>query len=235
VEVAKYRPLRSTDRTELFFERPIFDWTGVVPKFFGMIFARVGAKIPVNPKEFSAVQSANVGEVQIRYNVYGGPSSISMFADRLCADFPVLTPSDYPLVRDLLKTVHDGFASEFPNCPISRIEHSSWDHIEILPPHTVKAFLAQHRFPRLDETFKTEAITEPGIKFSVKGTMQPWEYAVMAEQSLFHAAALFVSHTLKLHDVSKVPTFEDKVALAFHVEELTLKALGLERTDVTST
>jgi hypothetical protein len=187
VEVAKYRPLRSTDRTELFFQRPIFDWTGVVPKFFGMIFTQVGAKIPVNPKEFLAVQSANVGEVQIRYSVYGGPSSISMFADRLCLDFPVLIPSDYRLVRDLLKTVHDGFVSEFPDYPISRVERTSGDHIEILPPNTVKAFLAQRRFPNLDEAFKTEAIIEPAIKFSAKGTMQPWEYAVTAEQSLLHA------------------------------------------------
>jgi hypothetical protein len=138
-------------------------------------------------------------------------------------------------VRDLLKTVHDGFVSEFPDCPISRLEHSSWDHIEILPPHTVKVFLEQYRIPRLDETFKTEAITEPGIKFNLKGTMRAWEYAVMAEQSLLHAAALFVSHTLKLHDVAKVPTFEDKMALAMHIEELTLKALGLERTDATGT
>jgi len=235
VEVAKYRPLRSTDRTELFFERPIFDWTGVPAKFFGMIFTRLGAKIPVNTKEFSLVQSANVGEFQIRYSIYGGPSSISMFADRLCIEFPVLTPSDNPLAREVLKTVHDGFVSEFPNCPTTRVQRLSSDHIEILPPHTVKAFLAQHRFPRLEEAFKTEAIIEPSIKFNAKDTAQAWEYAVMAEQSLLHAAALFVMHTLKLLDVSRVPTFEDKVALAMHVERLTLNAFGLERADAAST
>jgi len=98
----------------------------------------------------------------------------------------------------------------------------------------VKAFLAQHRFPRLEEAFKTEAIIEPSIKFNAKGTTQAWEYAVMAEQSLLQAAALFVMHTLKLLDVSKVPTFEDKVALAMHVERLTLKAFGLERADAVS-
>ena len=109
------------------------------------------------------------------------------------------------------------------------------DHMEVLPPHTVKEFLAQHRVPSLDEMFKAEAITEPAIKFSLKGTTQAWEYTVMAEQSLLHAAALFVSHILKLNDLSKLPTFEDKVALGIHVEELTLKALRLERADVAGT
>jgi hypothetical protein len=150
-------------------------------------------------------------------------------------DFPVLSPGDDPLARELLKTVHDGFASEFPNYPFSRVESSSMDHMEVLPPHTVKEFLAQHRVPSLDEMFKAEAITEPAIKFSLKGTTQAWEYTVMAEQSLLHAAALFVSHILKLNDLSKLPTFEDKVALGIHVEELTLKALRLERADVAGT
>ena len=233
MDPVKYRPLRSTQQVELFFERPIFDWTGVMPKFFGMIFTGVGAKIPVNSKEFSAVTSANVGEVQGRYNIYGGPSSISIFADRLSIDFPVLSTSDYPLVIDLLKTIHDGFASEFSNYPVRRMQSSSTDHIELLPPNTVTEFLARHRLPSLGETFGAEAIIEPGIKFSVKGTTVAWEYAVTAEQSLFHAAALFVTHTLKLNDITKLPTFEDKVALGIHVEGLTLKALGLERTDVT--
>jgi hypothetical protein len=86
-----------------------------MPKFFDMIFTAVGGKIPVNAKEFSAVMSANVGEVHARYNVYGGASSLSVFADRLSADFPVLTPADYPLVRVLLKTAHDAFAAECPS------------------------------------------------------------------------------------------------------------------------
>jgi hypothetical protein len=232
VNSIKYRPLRSTQKMEFFFERPIFDWTGVMPKFFSMIFTAVGAKIPVNSKEFSALLSTNVGEVQGRYNIYGGASSISIFADRLSADFPVLTPTDYPLVRDLLKMIHDSFASEFPDCPISRAVSSSMDHIEILPPATVKEFLGRHRLPSLDEAFRAEAITEPAFKFGVKGTTQAWEYAVTAEQSLFHAAALFVTNVLKLNDVTKLPTFEDKVALSMHIEELTLKALGLERVDV---
>jgi hypothetical protein len=231
VDAAKYRSLRETLNVQLHFQRPIFDWTGVIPKFFKMIFTAVGAKIPVNPKEFSAVASNNVGEVQGRYSVYGGSSAISIFADRLSAEFPLLTPVDYPLVRTLLETVHDSFMSEFSDVPIASVEYSSADHIEILPPHTVKEFLAAHRCVAVEETFKDEAVYQPGIKFNLKGTGRPWEYSVVAEQSLLHAAALFVSHTLILNDAAKLPTFRDKVELGYHVEQMALKALKLERAD----
>src|SRR6266481_3362545 len=144
VDTVKYAPLRETMHVDLFFERPIFEWAGMLPKFFGMIFSKVGAKIPVSPKEFSVTDSANMGETSGRYNIYGGASSISIFVDRLAADFPLLAPSEYALVRVLLKTVHDEFISEFPNCPVSRVEYSSGDHIEILAPHTVKEFLGRY-------------------------------------------------------------------------------------------
>jgi hypothetical protein len=235
VNAAKYRSLRETLHVQLFFHRPIFDWTGVIPKFFKMIFTVVGAKIPVHPKEFSAVASNNAGEVQGRYNVYGGASAISIFADRLSADFPLLTPVDYPLVRTLLETVHDSFTSEFSDVPVAKVEYSSADHIEILLPHTVKEFLDAHRCLAIEDAFKDEAVYQPGIKFSLKGTTQPWEYSVLAEQSLLHAAGLFVSHSLVLNDVAKLPTFREKVELGYHVEQMALKALKLERADVSGT
>jgi hypothetical protein len=232
MDFVKYRPLQATHRTDLYFDRPIFDWTGVIPKFFGMIFTAVGAQIPINAKEFSVIMPTNVGEVQGRYNVYGGPSSFSIFADKVAADFPVLTPADFPLVKALLKAVHDAFAVEFPNFAVSRVETISSEHIEILPPHTVKEFLARHQTLKLEQSFGlVEAIIEPAIKFTVKGAAQPWRFTVMYEQSLLHAAALFVSESLTVNDANKLPTFEDKVALGIRVEQLTLKALGLERAD----
>jgi hypothetical protein len=42
---------------QLSFDRPIFDWTGVMQNFFDMIFTRVGATIPVSVNEFSTVVS----------------------------------------------------------------------------------------------------------------------------------------------------------------------------------
>jgi hypothetical protein len=231
VGAAQYKSLRESLHVQLYFQQPIFDWTGIIPKFFKMINRAVGAKIPVNPKEFSTMVSNNVGEVEGRYSVFGGASKISIFSDRLAAEFPLVTPVDYPLVRTLLETVHDGFMHEFPDLIVGRVERTSADHLEILLPHTVTEFLASHGCLAIKETFKDEAIYQPGIKFSLKGTTRQWQYSVLAEQSLLHAAALFVSHTLILSDAPTLPTFQDKVELEIHIVQMALKALKLERAD----
>src|SRR5689334_3270865 len=100
--LVKLRPLRFTENYQLIFDRPIFDWTGVTQNFFDVIFKQVGAKIPVHVNEFSAYASGKLNEMYARYNVYGGPSSVSLFSDRLAIDFPNLLPADIPLVGELL-------------------------------------------------------------------------------------------------------------------------------------
>jgi hypothetical protein len=229
VDAVKFKMLRSTYTVEAFFERPILDWSGVMPRFFGMIFKSVGTKIPVKASEFSAVAANNLGEVQGRYNIYGGESSFSLYADRLSANFPVLIPSDYELAGDLLKAVHDAFRSEFPDCSFGRTETSVLDHAEILPPHTVHGFLSKYRLASLDEAFGTGAIVEPSVKFKLKGTDQAWELDAVVEQSVFHAAALFLAYNIKLRDVTKLPTYEEKSAFAAQISDLALSALGLEQ------
>jgi hypothetical protein len=137
VALVKFKPLRTTYNVALFFEQPIFDWSGVVTRFFEMIFRTVGTKIPVNAKEFSAGSHANFGEINGRYNIFGGPSSFTLYADRLTADFPTLLPGDYALVRDLLGTMHGALAVTFPNVVAKRLESSNGEHLEILPPASV--------------------------------------------------------------------------------------------------
>jgi hypothetical protein len=222
---------------QLIFDRPIFEWTGVMQKFFDMIYRSVGTKIPVGVNEFHTYAvPGKVSDIYARYNVYGGPSSFSLFADKLLIDFPSLVPTDTVLVGELLKTVHDGFAAEFPKISYSRVELQSSQHLEVLAPNTVKQFLARYQIKSVEETFsKAGVITEPAIRFAAKSAKPPWTYAVMAEQSLMHAAALFVYENLSLKDAAAVPTFEDKLKLVTDIEGLALSAFGLERADVART
>jgi hypothetical protein len=231
VALIKFKPMRTSYNVALFFDRPIVDWVGVVPRFFDMIFRTVGAKIPVNAKEFFAASHANLGEINGRYNVYGGPSSFILYADRLAADFPSLLPGDYPLVRDLLSTVHDAFAETFPNTVVKTLESNNGEHLEILPPASVEAFLAPHRLPGVDDAFKAEAINRPGLKFTLKGAARAWQYGVLIEQSLLHVGALFAHYNLKIEDLTHLQTFEEKIAFGSRIEQMTFNALGLERAD----
>jgi hypothetical protein len=233
VAIVRFKPLRTTYNVALFFERPILDWMGVVPRFFDMIFRTVGTKIPVNAKEFSATPHANLGEVNVRYNVFGGPSSFTLYVDRLAADFPTLLPGDYALVRDLLSTVHDAFAAAFPNVVAKRLESNNGEHLEILPPASVDAFLAPYRLAGVDEVFKAEAVNQPALKFTLKGSISAWQSGILVEQSLLHVGALFALHNLRIDDLTRLQNFEEKVAFGSRIEQMTFNALGLERADGT--
>jgi hypothetical protein len=231
VEPVKFKSLRTNFNVALFFERPIVDWVGVVPRFFDMIIQTVGTKIPVNVKEFSAASHANLGEINGRYNIFGGPSSFTLYADRLVGDFPSLVPGDYSLVRLLLSTAHDAFSGTFPNVVGNRLESNNGEHLEILPPASVEGFLGPHRLSSIEDAFKTEAINQPGIKFTLKGSTSAWQYGLLMEQSVLNVSALFVLHTLSIQDLARLRTFEEKIAFGSHIEQMALKALGLERAD----
>ena len=232
----KLRPLRFMQNVQLTFDRPIFDWTGVTQAFFEMIFTRVGATIPVSTNEFSTFASGKLNEMYARYNVYGGPSSVSLFADKLTIDFPNLLPGDTPLVGQLLKIVHDGFAAEFKQVSYSRIEMQSGSHLEVLPPDTVKEVLANYQIKDVADVFREAgAVTEPGIKFAAKSANPPWSYSLIAEQSLINASALYAYASVSLTDAKTVPTFEDKIGLIAHIGGLALKAFGAEQVDAAAT
>jgi hypothetical protein len=232
----KLQPLRLMQNFQLAFDRPIFDWTGVIQTFFDMIFKQVGARIPVTVNEFSTYASGKLGETYARYNVYGGPSSVSLFADKLTIAFPNLLPADTPLVGELLKIVHDGFAVEFKQVSYSRVDMHSGSHLEVLPPDTVKDFLVRYQIKGVEEVFREAgAVIEPGVKFAAKGSSPPWSYSLMVEQSLLNASALYVYASVSLTDAKTVPTFEDKIGLIAHIGGLVLKAFGAEQIDGAAT
>lgn len=204
--------------------------------FFDMIFSRVGATIPVSVNEFSTFASGKLSEMYARYNLYGGPSSVSLFADKLTIDFPSLLPGDIPLVGQLLKIVHDSFAAEFKQVSYGRVDMQSGSHLEVLPPDTVKEVLARYQIQGLDDIFREAgAVIEPGIKFAAKSSSPPWSYSLMVEQSLLNASALYVYATVSLTDAKAVPTFEDKIGLIAHIGGLALKAFGAEQIDGAAT
>src|SRR5579864_4072325 len=50
--LVKLRPIIFIENYQLIFDRPLFDWSGVMQSFFDLIFKRVGARIPVKVNEF---------------------------------------------------------------------------------------------------------------------------------------------------------------------------------------
>src|SRR5262245_10280481 len=92
------KELRVNFHCQLLFKRPILDITNIGPRFFSMVYDCLAGKIQVNASEFSARVGNTLGEVEWRYNVYGGITSVSMTPNRLAFDFPNLLPNDFPVV-----------------------------------------------------------------------------------------------------------------------------------------
>jgi hypothetical protein len=231
--LVRIRPLRNAYSVNLYFASPIFDWANLVPRFFEVIYASLGTQIPVTLNELSTPARSNAGECIARYNVFGGPSSISLYLDRVAADFPALNPGDYPLVQLLLRTVHDGLATNFPNLVAKRLESASSEHVEVLPPGTAGEILQPYCIASVEEDFKPNAINEPGIKFTLKSVTAPsWQYAILIEKSILHAGGLFISQQLKLGELDTLSSFEQKVMFGTNLEHRLLGSLGLEREHV---
>jgi hypothetical protein len=229
----KFRPLQFAQNIQLTFVRPILDWDGLMPKYFNMILTSVGDRIPVLASQFSASVPGKISDTYARYNIYGGASSITLFPEKLVFDFPQLLPPDIPLVRDLLRIVHDAFAADFSQAIYGRVDLQISEHIELLPPSTVAGFLAPYQIKNVAKAFaEVEAVVEPAIRFAAKNSKPPRTYATMAEQSLLNAAALYVWETISLTDATAVPTFDDKFKLVAQIGALALKAFNLEHSDV---
>jgi hypothetical protein len=229
VDATKFRPLLFIQNIQLLFDRPIIDWTGVMQKYFDMILRSVGARIPVQVSQFSISTSSKVSDINARYNVYGGASSITLFPDKLVFDFPQLLLPDIPLVRDLLRTIHDAFEAEFSQVSYARVDIQTAQHLELLPPTTVAEFLGRYRIKDFEEVFaEVEAVVEPAIRFSAKSSKPPWTCIMMAEQSLMNAAAIYYWESMSISDAAAVNTFDDKFKLVTQIGGLSLRAFKLE-------
>jgi hypothetical protein len=129
VSTFKYKSLRETLRIEAIFSRPILEWERTSARFYSMIYEALAAKIPVNVGDFSVQPGTILSEVRARYGIYGGATSVTLHANKIVFDFPSLIPSDMPIVREVLSSVHDAFPKAFPELDYKTMEVQSYEHL----------------------------------------------------------------------------------------------------------
>jgi hypothetical protein len=190
----KYTELRASARIEALFSRPILDWTGVPSRFNLMVYDALANKVPINPAELSVHGNTVLGEVYAKYNIYGGATSVSLYADKLAFDFPNLIPSDRPLVEQVIASIHDGFPITFPELSYRRMKISSFEHLDLSNANAVDAFLNRFRLPHA-ESLSSAVVVHPGAKFKAILQDQNWECDFSAERSALSATAVFTALT----------------------------------------
>src|SRR6516165_319271 len=98
------------------FVRPLMQQPQTLaPTFFELIYGALVPDYPVTVAELSAGAGNKLNDIFARFNLYGGPNATTLYTDRLAFDFVNLIPTDYPIVYDLMRRVHDAVPSVFPN------------------------------------------------------------------------------------------------------------------------
>ncbi len=225
----KIKPLRQGFTVRFVFTRPILNWEGVGPRFIAALYDGISPKIPVQPSEFSFNNGPGLGDIWVRYSIYGGASSITLSSDRIIIDFPSLNASDLPIALDILRTAHDMFPKTFPEQGCERIETQTSEHLRFLSPGDTDRFLETFRVANIDAAFKDAIATQlPSVRLGLVSSHEKWQFTLMAERSQLDATAIFVLRTLILSPVDITSSFEKKFELAQGVTLRCYAALGLE-------
>lgn len=238
VSLISAKSIRETLQVSFFFDDPLLDWREVYPRFFQMIyssFAKSG-KAKVQTNELSVNPGVmNIGDLRARWSIYGGASSVTLYADKLTIDFPVLTPVDYSVAQDILRTIHDSISAHFENLKYSRIDTQSFEHLEIPPTLGVSQYLEKFRRKEFDAAFTNEnAISQPAMKARIAANDGTWTCDITVERSLFSAAAVFIGRNMTFNKIDQKATFDEKLGRAQHIAKLSLAGIGLEYENVTS-
>jgi hypothetical protein len=200
-----------------------------------MIYDTLSSKLPVDPSHFSG-QSANaLSDVRAKYNIFGGPTSISLQSDKLVFDLPNLIPNDFPIVRDIIPSVHDALPTAFPELDYQRVEVNTYDHVELVEQGAVDAFLDRYKLPENEKAFHVPVVSRPGVRFGVLSQDQSWQADFSADRSLMSVNALFVVLNLSLRKVDRSSPYLDKARLVFDIRTSCFSAVGLEDVDASAT
>jgi hypothetical protein len=235
VSTFKYKSLRETLRIEAIFSRPILEWEQTSARFYSMIYDALAAKIPLNVGDFSVQPATILSEVRAKYSIYGGATSVTLHANKIVFDFPNLIPSDFPIVREVVSSIHDVFPKAFPELDYKTMEVQSFEHLELLEDGAVELFLERYKVPGVENAFKSPIVSGPAMKFAVVSQDQKWQCSFAAERSLLSPRALFTALNLSLRDVSPSSPFIEKIEAVLGLERSCFAAVGLERANGSST
>jgi hypothetical protein len=198
-----------------------------------MIYDCLAGKIQVNASDFSVRGGNTLTEVQAKYNVFGGLTSVTMHPDRLAFDFPNLVPSDFPVVRQIIEAAHDAFPKVFAELDYERADIQSYEHLEVMHETKVQELLASYEMKSVSAIFgKGRVVQWPAGKFELISEDQRWQCTCTIERSLLKATAVFVALMISLRKLTAQVPFVEKAALAQEVSQSCLAVLGLETDDV---
>lgn len=225
----KYKVLREFIHVQQYFDGLALDWRALPQQFFGMLHGKLGNKLNIQPSELSGQHGTQLSEVRARYNIYGGSSAVTLFADRIAFDFPNVTGDDLPLVYDIMGTVHDGFPAAFPELKFGRAEVQDRCHFDLGSQDQVKAFFDRFAFQPVRDAFAdVPSQFVFGPKFQVVSEDGLFRCELFVEPSAVSSNAVFGSLNSTLSMVDGPKPFLEKLQFVLNLTQRCLGGLDLE-------
>ncbi|MFK4535137.1 hypothetical protein ABIA00_003320 [Bradyrhizobium ottawaense] len=225
----KYKVLREFIHVQQYFDGFALDWRELPQRFFRLLHGSLGQRLNIQASELSAHAGTQLSEVRARYAIYGGSSSVTLFADRIAFDFPGITGGDLPLIYDIMGAVHDGFPEAFPELRFGRVEVQDLCHFDLGSQQQVGAFFARFAFQPVSDAFANDPSQIVfGPKFRAASEDGRFRCDVFVEQSALSSTAVFGSLASTLAAVEGSKPFLEKAQFIQTLTQRCLSGLDLE-------
>jgi hypothetical protein len=227
--VIPYQSLRASTHVQVILATPILDWQGISGRFFRMIYDTLKGKLNITPGDFSLSDGRVLNEIRAKYSLFSGPTSISLYADRLAFDFPNLAPMDYPIATDVVASVHDAFPRSFSEMTYNRVDVQSYEHLDLSSEEAVARFLERFKMSGVESFFDFPVVQVPTFRLAVEAQDGSWQCGLLnLERSLFSSEALFVAATVSMRNATPTTSFLEKQAHVTMLIRSLCSAVGLE-------
>ena len=182
------------------FSPPIFEWQNTPSRFFEMIHTALDPIVPTGSlRDYEVQPSLSLGEVFARFNIIGGENSISLYADRISAEFPVVFPNDTDLILRILQAVHTDFNEKFPEQVYSSVRISLFEHAEVVDGSSLVSYLSRYSVSIENSVQKNLSLKiQPAGRISVVSDDGNRRATCTVEKSEFTENALFVNLEIKI-------------------------------------
>jgi hypothetical protein len=193
-----------------------------------MVYDRVNPHYAVAANHLSANAGAQrLGEAFARYNVFGGPTSITIFSDKLVFDFPTVLVRDYQTVASILNLTYDGLREDFEDARFETIDVRSAEHAQLQMPHEVEKYLERFRLNRIEPGASLGPVVQEfaGI-MRVRSVDDSWQCRLAVEKSIAVTNGLFVDMAVTLRDAEQAP-FAEKYEIFRRIAKGCNEMLGL--------
>ena len=182
--MVKVTSRRSSTTLDIAIAPPFFNWNVVPPKFFEMVHGTLSPKYLITANDFSVVSGNSLGEVAAKYNIFGGPSSVTLHAERLYMDFSTLFPDDVSIVLDIMEQLYTGFHKTFPDRQCETIQAAVGEHVEIIDGTAVSDYLSRYAIPATHKTSgERNIVFTPGSLFVAVDNDATWRLGCKVEKS----------------------------------------------------